>query len=58
MAAVAAALNAEVQASRTNVGPLTHVLTSNGLRPAQSLKERLARAVQKGRDIVTDILPA
>lgn len=58
MAAVEAALNAEVQASRTNVGHLTHVLTSNGLRPAQSLKERLARAVQKGRDIVTDILPA
>jgi hypothetical protein len=58
MAAVAAALDAEVERSRTNVGNLTHVLASDGLRPAQSLKERLAQAVQKGRDIITDILPA
>jgi hypothetical protein len=58
MAAVAAALDAEVERSRTNVGNLSHVLVSDGLRPAQSLKERLAQAVQKGRDIITDILPA
>jgi hypothetical protein len=58
MMAVEAALDAEVQASRTNVGNLTHVLASSGLRPARSLKERLARAVQKGRDAITDILPA
>jgi hypothetical protein len=58
MAAVAAALDAEVERSRTNVGNLTHVLASNGLRPAQSLKERLAQAVKKGRTIIADILPA
>lgn len=58
MAAVAAALDAEVERSRTNVGNLTHVLASDGLRPAQSLKERLANAVQKGRAMIGDILPA
>jgi len=58
MASVAAALDAEVERSRTNVGNLTHVLASDGLRPAQSLKERLANAVQKGRAIIGDILPA
>ena len=58
MAAVAAALDAEVERSRTNVGNLTHVLASGGLRPAQSLKERLAQAVEKGRSMIADILPA
>ena len=58
MAAVAVALDAEVERSRTNVGNLTHVLASDGLRPAQTLKERLAQAVQKGRAMITDILPA
>jgi hypothetical protein len=57
MAAVAAALDAEVERSRTNVGNLTHVLASGGLRPAQSLKERLAQAVEKGRSMIADILP-
>lgn len=57
MAAVAAALDAEVQASRANVGNLTHVLASSDLRPSQSLKERLARVVQKGRTAVADLLP-
>jgi hypothetical protein len=57
MAAVAAALDAEVERSRTNVGNLTHVLASGGLRPAQSLKERLAEAVEKGRSMIADILP-
>jgi hypothetical protein len=47
-----------VEASRTNVGQLTHVLASGDLRPAQSLKERLANAVQKGRAMIGDILPA
>jgi hypothetical protein len=28
------------------------------LRPAQSLKERLAQAVEKGRSMIADILPA
>lgn len=58
MASVAAALDAEVERSRTNVGNLTHVLASGGLRPAHSLKERLAQAVQKGRAVISDILPA
>lgn len=58
MAKVSAALDAEVERSRTNVGQLTHVLASGGLRPAQSLKERVAHAVQKGRAMITDILPA
>lgn len=58
MAKVAAALDAEVQASRATVGNLTHVLASGDLRPAQSLKERLAQAVQKGRSMIADILPA
>lgn len=58
MAAVAVALDAEVQASRANIGNLTHVLLSGGLRPNQSLKERLARAVRKGRAAVADLLPA
>ena len=58
MAAVAVALDAEVERSRTNVGNLTHVLASGGLRPAQSLKERLAQAVEKGRSMIADILPA
>src|SRR5438105_2366260 len=58
MAEVAAALDAEVERSRTTVGNLTHVLSSNDLRPAQSLKERLAQAVQKGRALITDLLPA
>jgi hypothetical protein len=58
MAAVAAALDAEVERSRTNVGNLTHVLASGDLRPAQSLKERLAQAVEKGRSMIADILPA
>lgn len=58
MAAVETALDAEVQASRTNIGHLTHVLVSSGLRPAQSLKDRLSRAVQKGRSMITEIMPA
>lgn len=58
MAQVAAALDAEVQASRATVGNLTHVLASSDLRPAQSLKERLTQAVQKGRTMIADILPA
>jgi hypothetical protein len=58
MAMVAAALDAEVERSRTNVGNLSHVLASSDLRPAQSLKERLAQAVQKGRTLITDLLPA
>jgi hypothetical protein len=58
MAMVAAALDAEVERSRTNVGNLSHVLASSDLRPAQSLKERLAQAVQKGRTMIADILPA
>jgi hypothetical protein len=58
MARVAAALEAEVERSRTNVGNLSHVLASSDLRPAQSLKERLAQAVQKGRTMIADILPA
>jgi hypothetical protein len=58
MAQVAAALDAEVERSRTNCGHLTHVLASNGLRPAQSLKERLTEAVKKGRTMIADILPA
>jgi len=58
MAQVATALDAEVEASRATVGNLTHVLSSSDLRPAQSLKERLAQAVQKGRTMIADILPA
>lgn len=58
MAAVAAALEAEVERSRANVGNLSHVLESSDLRPAMSLKERLEQAVKKGRDLITDILPA
>jgi hypothetical protein len=58
MAAVAAALDAEVERSRASCGNLSHVLESSDLRPAQSLKERLAQAVQKGRTMIADILPA
>lgn len=58
MAAVAAELDAEVERSRTNIGQLSHVLSSSDLRPAQSLKERLAQVVQKGRSLIADILPA
>lgn len=58
MAAVTAALDAEVERSRTTVGNLTHVLTSSDLRPAQSLKERLAQAVEKGRTMIAELLPA
>jgi len=58
MAAVESALDAEVQASQTNIGQLSHVLLASGLRPGRSLKERLAWAVQKGRDAISDILPA
>ena len=56
--ASAAALDAEVEASRAEVGQLSHVLSSADLRPAQSLKERLAQAVQKGRTMIAEILPA
>ncbi len=58
MAAVAAALDAEVARSRASCGNLSHVLESSGLRPTISLKERLEKAVRKGRDLITDILPA
>ena len=58
MAAVQAALDAEVERSRANVGNLSHVLESSALRPTLSLKERLTEAMQKGRDLITDILPA
>jgi hypothetical protein len=56
MAGVTAAIDAEMEASRTNVGQLHHVLA--GLRPGRSLKDRLAQAVQKGRAAISDILPA
>jgi len=58
MAQVTAALDAEVEKSRTNVGNLTHVLSSSDLRPALSLKDRLTEAVKKGRTMIADILPA
>jgi hypothetical protein len=58
MAAVQAALDAEVERSRANVGNLSHVLESSALRPTLSLKERLEEAVRKGRDVLADILPA
>jgi hypothetical protein len=58
MAAVQAALNAEVERSRAHVGNLSHVLESSALRPTLSLKERLGEAVRKGRDVLADILPA
>jgi hypothetical protein len=58
MAQVAAALDAEVEKSRTNCGNLTHVLASGDLRPAQSLKDRLTEAVKKGRTMIADMLPA
>jgi hypothetical protein len=58
MAAVAAALEAEVERSRASCGNLSHVLESSDLRPAMSLKERLEQAVKKGRDLITEILPA
>ena len=58
MAAVAAALDAEVERSRTNCGNLTHVLASADLRPTLSLKDRLTEAVKKGRTMIADILPA
>ena len=58
MAAVQAALDAEVERSRAHVGNLSHVLESSALRPTLSLKERLGEAVRKGRDMITDILPA
>ncbi|MFO1109453.1 MAG: hypothetical protein U1E61_09740 [Bradyrhizobium sp.] len=58
MAAVAAALDAEVERSRAHVGGLSHVLESSALRPMLSLKERLGEAVRKGRDVLADILPA
>ena len=58
MAAVAAALDAEVERSRAHVGNLSHVLESSALRPTLSLKERLGEAVRKGRDVLADILPA
>ncbi len=56
--AVQAALDEEVERSRANVGNLSHVLESSALRPTLSLKERLEEAVRKGRDMITDILPA
>lgn len=58
MAAVQAALDAEVERSRANVGNLSHVLESSALRPTLSLKERLGEAMRKGRDVLADILPA
>jgi hypothetical protein len=58
MAAVAAALDAEIERSRANCGNLSHVLESSALRPARSLKERLGQAVRRGRTMLTDILPA
>jgi hypothetical protein len=58
MAQVAVALDAEVEKSRTNCGSLTHVLASGDLRPALSLKERVAEAVKKGRTMIADMLPA
>jgi hypothetical protein len=58
MAAVAAALDSEVERSRAHCGNLSHVLESSALRPAQSLKERLGQAVRKGRTMLADILPA
>ena len=58
MAAVAAALEAEVERSRASCGNLSHVLELSDLRPAMSLKERLEQAVKKGRDLITEILPA
>ena len=58
MAAVQAALDAEVERSRAHVGNLSHVLESSTLRPTMSLKERLEEAVRKGRDVLADILPA
>ncbi len=58
MAQVSAALDAEMEKSRTNCGNLTHVLASSDLRPAQSLKERLSEAVKKGRTMIADMLPA
>jgi hypothetical protein len=58
MAAVAAALDAEVERSRANCGNLSHVLESSALRPTVSLKERVGQAVRKGRSMLADILPA
>ena len=58
MAAVAAALDAEVERSRASCGNLSHVLESSALRPTLSLKERLEQAVRKGRSVLADILPA
>lgn len=58
MAAVAAALDAEVERSRASCGNLSHVLESSDLRPTLSLKERLEQAVRKGRTMLADILPA
>jgi len=58
MAAVAAALDAEVERSRASCGNLSHVLESSALRPTLSLKERLGQAVRKGRTMLADILPA
>jgi hypothetical protein len=56
MKAVAVELDAEVERSRTNLGGLSHVLI--GLRPGASLKERLAQAVEKGRNVIEGLLPA
>jgi hypothetical protein len=58
MAAVTAALDAEVERSRASCGNLSHVLESSALRPTLSLKERLGQAVRKGRNVLADILPA
>ena len=58
MAAVAAALDAEVERSRASCGNLSHVLESSDLRPAMSLKDRLGQAMRKGRSVLADILPA
>ncbi len=58
MAAVAAALDAEIARSGAHCGNLSHVLESSALRPTLSLKERLGQAVRKGRTMLADILPA
>jgi hypothetical protein len=58
MRAVTAELDAEVERSRTNCGNLSHVLTSDALRPASSLTKRLSLAMKKGRIRLANILPA
>lgn len=57
MAAVASILAGEVQRSGADCGSLSHVLASSDLRPAQSLKERFAQAIHKGRIMLADVMP-